>query len=161
MQEGYNTFFEDCIPEFEKFGKILQFKVKFLGNWGRLAIIWSRILGGMFLFNMKMRWMLSRRCLSWKAGNFFWAKGGRYYAGVPLNISFSLIKDWKQAVCAYDGNFSLSLMERILSEVCRMQFPACLQEFERKIPHCDPQERPQGLPKWVKGIESSRQCYPR
>merc|ERR1712166_1276188 len=26
----------------------------------------------------------------------------RYYAGYPLNISFSLIKDWKQAVCAYD-----------------------------------------------------------
>lgn len=28
----------------------------------------------------------------------------RYYAGFQLNISFSLIKDWKQAVCAYDGN---------------------------------------------------------
>lgn len=73
MQEGYNTFFEDCIPEFEKFGKILQFKVKFLVNYRRLAIILCRILGETFLSSMKMRWMLSRRCLSWRAGNFSWA----------------------------------------------------------------------------------------
>jgi len=27
----------------------------------------------------------------------------RFYGGHPLRVNFSLIKDWKQAICAYNG----------------------------------------------------------
>jgi hypothetical protein len=27
----------------------------------------------------------------------------RFYGGHPLRVRFSLIKDWKQAICAYNG----------------------------------------------------------
>ena len=32
----------------------------------------------------------------------------RFYAGYPLRVQFSLIKDWKQAICAYNGNQGMS-----------------------------------------------------
>ena len=28
----------------------------------------------------------------------------RYYGGYPLRITFSLLKDWKQAICAYNNS---------------------------------------------------------
>lgn len=46
MQEQYDAFYDDVIPEFEKFGKILQFKVYLflvLENKTRHAIIWFLI----------------------------------------------------------------------------------------------------------------------
>jgi len=84
MQEQYNVFYEDCIPEFEKFGKIIQFK-----TCNNLV---SHLRGNVFIqYENAMDAVKAYICME-----------NRYYAGYQLNISFSLIKDWKQAVCAYD-----------------------------------------------------------
>lgn len=84
MQTLYNQFYEDCIPEFEKFGKIQQYK-----TCNNLV---SHLRGNVFI-------QYENAVDAIKA---YLMMENRYYAGYPLNISFSLIKDWKQAVCAYD-----------------------------------------------------------
>lgn len=84
MQGLYNGFYEDCIPEFEKFGKIIQYK-----TCNNLV---SHLRGNVFI-------QFEDPVSAIKA---YLMMENRYYAGYPLNISFSLIKDWKQAVCAYD-----------------------------------------------------------
>lgn len=84
MQEQYDAFYDDVIPEFEKFGKILQFK-----TCNNLV---SHLRGHVFIQYESAE----------DAIKAYIMMENRYYAGFQLNISFSLIKDWKQAVCAYD-----------------------------------------------------------
>jgi len=85
MQKAYEEFYDDVFPEWSKFGKIVQFKC--CNN------IQQHLRGSVYIqYETVEAAILARLSLD-----------GRFYAGHPLKVSFSLIKDWKQAICAYNG----------------------------------------------------------
>jgi len=77
-------------PEWEKFGKIVQFKA--CNN------LVPHLRGNVFIQYEKVEFAIEA----------YITMQNRFYAGYPLHIQFSLIKDWKQAICAYNGNQGMS-----------------------------------------------------
>ena len=60
MQKAYNEFYDDVVPEWSKFGKIVQFKVTSSSKSfssklnSSVVIIFNNILEEVSTFNMKM-----------------------------------------------------------------------------------------------------------
>jgi len=85
MQKNYEAFYEDVFPEWEKFGKIVQFKCS-----NNLV---SHLRGSLFIQYENIESAILAKI----------KMDERFYGGHPLRVRFSLIKDWKQAICAYNG----------------------------------------------------------
>jgi len=85
IQKAFEEFYDDVFPEWSKFGKIVQFKC--CNN------LQSHLRGNVYIqFENVESAILAKVHLD-----------GRFYGGYPLRVNFSLIKDWKQAICAYNG----------------------------------------------------------
>jgi len=85
MQKAYEEFYDDVFSEWSRFGKIVQFKC--CNN------LQSHIRGNVFIQYENVEAAIMAKV----------NLDGRFYGGYPLNVNFSLIKDWKQAICAYNG----------------------------------------------------------
>eukprot|EP01016_Furgasonia_blochmanni_P044762 TRINITY_DN6244_c0_g3_i2.p1 TRINITY_DN6244_c0_g3~~TRINITY_DN6244_c0_g3_i2.p1 ORF type:complete len:314 (-),score=60.48 TRINITY_DN6244_c0_g3_i2:188-1129(-) len=84
IQAKYSEFYDDVLPEWEKFGKIVQFKC--CNN------LVSHLRGNVYIQYESVE----------SAIKAIIANTGRFYGGQNLKLSFSIVKDWKQAVCAYE-----------------------------------------------------------
>eukprot|EP01017_Pseudomicrothorax_dubius_P029553 TRINITY_DN3599_c0_g1_i3.p1 TRINITY_DN3599_c0_g1~~TRINITY_DN3599_c0_g1_i3.p1 ORF type:complete len:220 (+),score=30.77 TRINITY_DN3599_c0_g1_i3:86-745(+) len=85
VQKKYDEFYEDVLPEFEKYGKISQFKC--CNN------LVPHLRGNLYIQYVDVV----------SAIRAYIEMDNRFYAGYQIRIHFSLIKDWKQAICAYNG----------------------------------------------------------
>ena len=83
---NFREFYYDVLPEFQKFGKVVQFKTCFNKS--------SHLRGNVYVEYMKEE----------DAKEAITAFNGRWYAGKQLSCSFSPVVQWKPAVCG-NNNF--------------------------------------------------------
>lgn len=81
LYKAFLEFYEDCVPEFEKFGRILQFRVCY-----NLA---AHLKGNLYVEFEELK-----HCIE-----AFQAMFSRFYDGRQLLVEFVSIKSWQYAVC--------------------------------------------------------------
>lgn len=111
IQKAYNEFYDDVFPEWSKFGKIVQFKVMKSEHISQdlqcCNNLQSHLRGNVYIqYETVESAILARVNLDGRQQSLYqFSLNGtdRFYGGHPLRVNFSLIKDWKQAICAYNG----------------------------------------------------------
>jgi hypothetical protein len=87
----YRSFYQDVLPEFRKFGEIEMFKVRNMQCSNNLS---PHLRGNVYVQFKRIE--DSVKCYE--------KMNGRFYDALPLQIAYTLVNDWKTAICAYNYN---------------------------------------------------------